>query len=294
MIITCPECKIRYKTKAEAIGPNGRTVRCANCKATWFVPAEGDDITLDTLALADIEREERMAALRPVETPPSTDTARSNAGVETAPKDQSSAQEERMKVPSPKPRTSHNVRETVERTHSKRRFWNVMLIWLIPLLLLGGAAIGAYLLRQDIVQRWPQTASVYKGLGIDVSAPGLTLSKPATRYARIDGRPVLIVEGRVRNISKEAQDVPLVAVTLRNKSGERVANWNVELETRRLAPGAIADYMSQYPNPPIDVVDMITRFANEAEGAITPLQLGATQSGEGPNAAPAEAEAKDE
>lgn len=285
MIITCPECKTRYKTNAEAIGPNGRTVRCANCRATWFVPAEGpaqgDELTLDKLALADIEREERASALHPVD-------ATAHEGSPRQSISENKAAESTMAESTPKPRQSHNVRETVGRKHSKRRFWNVMLIWLLPLLLMGAAALCAYVMRQDIVKRLPQTASVYKALGIDVSAPGLSLSKPATRYAQIDGRPVLIVEGRVRNISQETQDVPLVALTLRNKTGERVANWNVELETRRLAPGAFADYMSQYPNPPIDVVDLTTRFANEVQGAITPLQLSTPQ-----ERAPQESDAKE-
>ena len=271
MIITCPECTTRYKTSAEAIGPNGRTVRCANCRETWFVPADEDELTLDKLSLADIEREERASALQPVESARAPETPQDMPS-------QTAAKERTPSLRGPEVRTSHNVRETVERKHSKRRFWNVMLIWLLPLLLLGGAALAAYLFRQDIVERQPETASLYKALGIDVSAPGLTLSKPATRYARIDGRPVLIVEGRVRNISQDAQDVPLVALTLRNKSGERLADWNVELETRRLAPGAFADYISQYPNPPIDVVDLTTRFANETQGAVTPLQLGTTES----------------
>jgi len=55
MIITCPDCQTRYKTTPKAIGPNGRTVRCASCSSSWFVPAEPGDLTLDRLALEDIE-----------------------------------------------------------------------------------------------------------------------------------------------------------------------------------------------------------------------------------------------
>jgi len=49
MIIVCPDCQTRYKTTAKAIGPNGRTVRCANCSSSWFVAAEADELTLDRL-----------------------------------------------------------------------------------------------------------------------------------------------------------------------------------------------------------------------------------------------------
>ena len=36
MLIVCPSCATSYMIDPASLGPEGRTVRCARCKATWF------------------------------------------------------------------------------------------------------------------------------------------------------------------------------------------------------------------------------------------------------------------
>src|SRR5918997_4595775 len=40
MLIVCPSCASEYMIDPGRLGAEGRTVRCANCKSTWFVSRE--------------------------------------------------------------------------------------------------------------------------------------------------------------------------------------------------------------------------------------------------------------
>lgn len=43
MIITCSACSTRYRVDAEKLGHRGRTVRCSNCRHTWFEAAPSSE-----------------------------------------------------------------------------------------------------------------------------------------------------------------------------------------------------------------------------------------------------------
>lgn len=67
MILECPQCRTRYLVPDTAIGADGRTVRCANCKHSWFqLPA-----ALDLVARAEVPvREPERSVAPPPPAPP--------------------------------------------------------------------------------------------------------------------------------------------------------------------------------------------------------------------------------
>ena len=60
MLIVCPSCATSYMIDQAAVGPGGRTVRCARCKATWF--AGGSNADADVTAFVDSVIAEAEAA----------------------------------------------------------------------------------------------------------------------------------------------------------------------------------------------------------------------------------------
>ncbi len=257
MILTCPECSTRYLTKENAIGPNGRTVRCAKCDTTWFIASEAD-----ALALQDNQA--------PVE-----DIVPAAAGIAAAaPPDIPFAQQEASD--SAKHPGAHVVmRDKVDKKRRRRRLTSVGLIWAIPLTLLFVAAILGYVFRQDIVNGVPQTATLYKSLGVDVTLSGLNIEDPVTRSALVDGKPVLVVNGAVRNITAQEQHVPMVELSLHSKDGQPLVTWLVDVDKERLGKDERVTFVSEYPNPPVDAVKLRYKFADEtaiAKSADTPVE----------------------
>ncbi|MCU0885357.1 MAG: zinc-ribbon domain-containing protein, partial [Beijerinckiaceae bacterium] len=79
MLIVCPTCASRYSIDDDKIGPEGRMVRCASCRADFFVaaPVTAAD---DAAPLAEAPRETQAAqAPQPAHAAPLAKTARRSA-----------------------------------------------------------------------------------------------------------------------------------------------------------------------------------------------------------------------
>ena len=72
MLIACPSCASEYRIDASKVGMEGRSVRCAACRETWFIsPADvlaGHEAELaaqtETDPVADAAWEEATASVR--------------------------------------------------------------------------------------------------------------------------------------------------------------------------------------------------------------------------------------
>jgi predicted Zn finger-like uncharacterized protein len=68
MLIVCPNCSTSYMVDPTALGPGGRTVRCARCKITWFASWQKE--APDAKAFMDGAIAEAEGHSAPAEPPP--------------------------------------------------------------------------------------------------------------------------------------------------------------------------------------------------------------------------------
>ena len=237
MILTCPECSTNYMSKDAAIGPNGRSVRCARCETVWFV----EGIDPDALAL-----EENQAVLLTPEPDPQTElpfvskaTAPTSVGAHVLMRNKADA----------------------EKLAKRKR--TIGLIWAIPLFILLGATALAVVKRQAIVESYPRYATLYQAIGLDVKANGLDMRGLGHQRLVVDGEPVLRVTGEVVNLTNQVISAPLIQFRLENRSGDALVDWFVEAGT--IAGEKTVKIETDYPAPPIDGVVLRYRFVPEDE-----------------------------
>lgn len=115
MIISCPACGTRYAVPETAIGPEGRTVRCAKCKHSWFqesAPLELGDDAVETPAPST------PPAPAPAAPPVAKSAAKSAEQDEPAPSSEPQAAPQPQTAPQPQaapgPSVDHWRNETQE------------------------------------------------------------------------------------------------------------------------------------------------------------------------------------
>jgi predicted Zn finger-like uncharacterized protein len=136
-------------------------------------------------------------------------------------------------------------------------------IWLLlPVLLLGAAAVGGYAGRQQIVDLWPVLADIYESAHITVDPPGAGLELRNVRSERRDqdGGVVLVIEGQIANASARARRVPGLRALALGPDKVTLNDWAIAPSHDRLLPGEIATFQSTLPNPPDNVLEIAITF----------------------------------
>lgn len=277
MLIACPTCTTTYHIELPALGPTGRTVRCAQCRETWFAtPAEALATTaVNTSDQALLDKPPSPTGNLPVPAsvfasiPPETDiTPVERASIALAhapplvPDDAPAAEAAPIEavpdaietIAARRARRAGTERKPQRNPLSRLASAPVAIVVLLVM-------IGAILnWRGTIVRHLPQTGSLFAAIGMPVNLRGLVFQDVKSTTDMQDGVPVLVVEGTVVNLTTRTQDVPRLRFALRNAAGHEVYAWTSQPGRPTLASGTGLAFRTRLASPPPDGRDVIVRF----------------------------------
>jgi predicted Zn finger-like uncharacterized protein len=244
MILECPECRTRYLVPDSAIGAEGRTVRCANCRHSWFQ----DPAVLD---LAESAPPPAAAALAPL---PTRTTPPPPPPVFTDPV----TEPER---PASEPGSAAFAQTPpIRARRNPARRWTALALAAGLLMLIG---VGAIL--------WSGAPGLARQLGLAIGpaeSPLRLRDNPIERRELENGSELFAVSGQVINPSADRQRVPDILVELKDAAGERgrtVFSWKITPERRVLAPGATVDFNSAKLDVPANSRQLELSFVGDSD-----------------------------
>lgn len=224
MIIRCPACSTRYVVPDTAIGVEGRTVRCAKCRHSWY--QEGHELTdaRPTYALSEVEGAE-------VERDAAEPSARDVPGfaAETPP------------PPPPEPvGQAHYAPAQPSHFDSAppfRRRVNPLKMWSWAAGIFAVVAAGLIIAVSFFgLPDWvPVSRPTFAA-----AQPDLRLDFPPQRQERRqlpNGKEFFAASGSITNIGTAARPVPTILIVLRDARDRIVFSWEVPPPQRSIAPG---------------------------------------------------------
>jgi len=258
MIIQCPACTTRYVVPETAIGVDGRTVRCAKCRHSWF--QDGPDIDVEALRQSDDARAALPTAASTSETasaetaaPPVEDTADARDAEGHAAQDLP----DDPPLPGPADNTPaaalrDDVRSTQEREADfgdppasafdheppfrPRRNWLKLWTWAAGIFALVAAGLIFAVSYWGLPDWVPVERPTFA-----VGEPDLQLDFPPDQQERRtlpNGTEFFGASGTITNIGTTTRTIPTILIVLRDSRDRIVYSWEVPPPQRTIAPGA--------------------------------------------------------
>lgn len=221
MIIQCPACATRYVVPDTAIGVEGRTVRCAKCRHSWF-------------------QDPSAAVLRPA-LELSQEGEIAHGGGQGAPADPVFASPESPPPPPPAPvgeaRYAKSQPSQFDSAPPFRRRVNPLKLWSWAAGIFAVVAAGLILAVSFFgLPDWVPVARPT----FAAAEPDLQLDFPPQQQQRRqlpNGKEFFAASGSITNIGTAARALPTILIVLRDARDRIVFSWEVPPPQRTIAPG---------------------------------------------------------
>ena len=256
MILECPECRTRYLVPDSAIGIEGRTVRCASCKHSWFQEPDerAQAAAIDPAApVADVAPPPLPSSPAPVSPSPepgSLHAAPPPSLPPTPPADPVAAEA----APASRFDAFAHRPPFRPRINPARR-WTVAAIAAGLLMLIAVAAI-----------LWTSAPGLAAQLGLSIGpaeSPLRLVDNPIERKEMANGSELFAVSGKVLNPSSSRQRVPDIRADLRDAQNRIVFSWTIIPQQRTLGPKSAIDFNSAKLDVPASSKRLELSFAGE-------------------------------
>jgi predicted Zn finger-like uncharacterized protein len=246
MLLVCPSCRTRYVVPDSAIGMDGRQVRCANCKHSWFqggaIPpvAPAPPVVAPAVIAPVVEEAAVVTSPPPPPTPPPpvAEPVDEPAQPSFARFDQERASEAVFVEPTvartsyfeePPPQSQFVHEPPFKPRRNPAKMWTMAAVAFAIVVAGVGGAIWYYGVPT---------------MGMVGAEPDLkiVLNQNLELNERADGTPYFIASGSIVNPTGSTQTVPEMLVTLKDSGGRPVYSWKMKAKVRSLAPGAKVDF----------------------------------------------------